>query len=69
MKKETARHLNTVVWLVIIVVLMGSAYHAWSQWGSYTLGSFLASLVVHAAPCALVGLMIDEAIVKHYDNK
>ena len=69
MKKETARRLNTAVWVVIIAVLMGSAYHAWSQWGTYTLGSFLASLVVHAAPCALFGYMIDEAIVKHYNNK
>lgn len=63
------RRLNAVAWLVIIVVLMGSAYCVWSQWGSYTLGSFLASLVVHAAPCALFGFMIDEAIVKHYDDK
>ncbi len=69
MKKETARRLNTAVWFVIIAVLMGSAYRAWSQWGPYTLGSFLASLVVHAAPCALFGYMIDEAIVKHYDKK
>ena len=54
------RKINFVFWLVLIVVLMLAAHHAWSQYGPYTLGSFIRSLFIHGCIPAFFGCRVDE---------
>lgn len=68
-RKTKVRRINAIVWLVIAVSLMICAYNAWSQNGPYTLFSFIASLTVHGGSCLVFGLIADEQIVKHFNNK
>lgn len=63
MKKKNLtilRKINFVFWLVLIVVLMLSVHQAWSQYGPYTLGSFLCSLLIHGCIPAFFGCRVDE---------
>ena len=68
-RKTMVRRINAIVWLVIAVSLMICAYNAWSQNGPYTLFSFITSLIVHGGLCLVVGMLVDEQIVKHFNNK
>lgn len=68
-RKTKVRRINVIVWLVIAVFLMICAYNAWSQNGPYTLFSFIASLTAHGGFCLVVGILVDEQIVKHFNNK
>ena len=68
-RKTKIRRINAIVWLVIAVSLMIGAYNAWSQNGPYTLHSFIASLIIHGGFCLVAGMLVDEKIVKHFDNK
>lgn len=68
-RKTMVRRINAIVWLVIAVSIMICAYNAWSQHGPYTSSSFIASLTIHGGFCFLVGMLIDEQIVKHFNNK
>ena len=54
------RKINFVFWLVLIVVLMLGAHHAWSQYGPYTLRSFFCSLFIHGCVPAFFGCLVDE---------
>ena len=69
MKRELAKQLNVWFWFLLAVVLMAHAYKVWSGYGSYTLGSFLASVFIHGGPCALFGGAVDEWIDHYYDKK
>ena len=64
MKKNTARKLNAIVWVVIAVVLMVSAYCAWSKNGEYTVVGFFASLVFYGGFSLVIAMMVDESICK-----
>lgn len=64
MKKNTARKLNATVWIVIAVVLMVSAYCAWSKNGEYTVAGFLASLVFYGGFSLVIAMIVDELIYK-----
>lgn len=68
-RKTKVRRINAIVWLVIAVSLMICVYNAWSQHGPYTLLSFIASLTVHGGFCFIAGMLVDEQIVKHFNNK
>lgn len=68
-RKTKARRINVIVWLVIATSLMICAYNAWSQNGPYTFYSFIASLTVHGGFCLVFGMITDEYIVKHFNNK
>lgn len=68
-RKTKVRIINVIVWLVIAVSLMICAYNAWSQHGPYTSSSFMASLIMHGGFCFVVGMLVDEQIVKHFNNK
>ena len=64
MKKNTARKLNAIVWVVIAVVLMVSAYCTWSKNGEYTVVGFFASLVFYGGVSLVIAMIIDESICK-----
>ena len=64
MKKNTARKLNVILWVVIAVVLMVSAYCAWSKNGGYTIVGFLASLVFYGGFSLVIAMIVDELICK-----
>ena len=64
MKKNTARKLNAIVWVVIAVVLIISAYCAWSKNGEYTVVGFFASLVFYGGFSLVIAMIIDELICK-----
>lgn len=68
-RKTKVRRINAIIWLVIAVFFMICAYNAWSQNGPYTLFSFMASLVFHGGFCLVMGILIDEQIVKHFNNR
>lgn len=68
-RKTKIRRINVIVWLVIAVSLMICAYNAWSQNGPYTFADFIASLTVHGGFCLIAGMLVDEKIIKHFDNK
>lgn len=68
-RKTKVRRINAIVWLVIAVSLMIYAYNAWSQNGPYTLLSFIASLTVHGLFCLVAGMLVDEQIIEHFNNK
>ncbi|MBR2265491.1 MAG: hypothetical protein IJ882_02270 [Paludibacteraceae bacterium] len=69
MKRELAKRLNLYFWFILAAILMGYVYKVWSGYGSYTLGSFLASAFIHGGPCALFGFTVDEWIDHYYDKK
>ena len=69
MKRELAKRLNLYFWFLVAVILMGHVYKVWSGYGSYTLGSFLASVFIHGGPCVLFGFTVDEWIDHYYDKK
>ena len=69
MKRELAKRLNLYFWFLLAVSLMAYVYKVWSGYGSYTLGSFLASVCIHGGPCALFGGAVDELIDKYFDKK
>lgn len=64
MKKNTARKLNAIVWVVIAVVLMVLAYCEWSKNSEYTVVSFLASLVFYGGFSLVIAMIVDELIYK-----
>ena len=64
MKKNTARKLNAIVWVVIAVVLMVSAYCDWSKNGKYTVVDFFASLVFYGGFSLVIAMIVDELIYK-----
>ena len=64
MKKNTARKLNVILWVVIAVVLMVSAYCAWSKNGEYTVVGFFASLVFYGGFSLVIAMIVDESICK-----
>ena len=64
MKKNTARKVNAIIWTIIAIVLMVTAYFEWSKYGEYTVVSFFASLVFHGGFSLVVGMQIDELICK-----
>ena len=64
MKKNTARKLNAIVWVVIAVVLMVSAYCTWSKNGEYTVVSFFTSLVFYGGFSLVIAMIVDELIYK-----
>ena len=68
-RKSNVRRINVIVWLVIAVSIMICAYNAWSQYGPYTLFSFISSLTIHGGFCLVAGMLVDEKIVKHFNNK
>lgn len=68
-RKTKVRRINAIVWLVIAAFLMIYVYDAWSQNGPYTLYSFIASLIFHGGFCLVVGMLVDELIVKYFNNK
>lgn len=65
MKQQIANKINKALWIVIALVLMGGAHKAWSAEGIYTLGSFLASAVVHGGGCYFMWTVCDD-ILQHY---
>ena len=64
MKKNTARKLNVILWVVIAVVLMVSAYCDWSKNGKYTVVDFFASLVFYGGFSLVIAMIVDELIYK-----
>ena len=64
MKKNTVRKLNVILWVVIAVVLMVSAYCDWSKNGEYTVVGFLASLVFYGGFSLVIAMIVDESICK-----
>ena len=64
MKKNTARKLNAIVWVVMAVVLMVSAYCAWNKNGEYTVVGFFASLVFYGGFSLVIAMIVDELIYK-----
>ena len=64
MKKNTVRKLNVILWVVIAVVLMVSAYCDWSKNGEYTVADFFASLVFYGGFSLVIAMIIDELICK-----
>ena len=69
MKKNTARKANAIIWIIIAIVLMVTAYCEWSKHGEYTVFSFFASLVFHGGFSLVVSMQIDELICKRFDKK
>lgn len=69
MKVSTARKINAAVWFVAAVVLMLYVKGEWSKYGAYTALSFFSSLVFHGGFCAVIGILCDEYIVKHFNRK
>ena len=69
MKVSTARKINAAVWFVAAVVLMLYVKGEWSKYGAYTGLSFFYSLVFHGGFCLLMGSLVDEQIVKHFNRK
>lgn len=68
-RKTKVRRINVIVWLVIAVFLMVHVYGVWSQNGPYTLLQFIASLTFHGGFCLIIGMLVDEQIVKHFNKK
>lgn len=68
MKRKTATAINAAFWIILAVALMVGAYFAWSKNGSYTVGSFLASLLMHGGVCALFGAVFHNAIMDSYER-
>lgn len=64
MKKDTARKVNAIIWIIIATALMVAAYCEWSKHGEYTVVSFFASLVFYGGFSLVVGMQIDELICK-----
>lgn len=64
MKKNTARKVNAIIWIIVAIALMVAAYCEWSKHGEYTAFSFFASLVFHGGFSLAVGMQIDELICK-----
>ena len=69
MKKNTARKVNAIIWTIVAIALMVTAYFEWSKHGEYTAFSFFASLVFHGGFSLVVGMQIDELICKKFDKK
>ena len=68
-RKTTARKINAIFWLVMVIIIMVCAYNAWSENGPYTATSFFASLVFHGGFGLLMCVLVDEQIVKHFNKK
>lgn len=69
MKKNTARKVNTIIWTIIAIALMVTAYCEWSKHGEYTVVSFFASLVFHGGFSLVVAMQTDELICKKFNEK
>lgn len=67
-RKTKVRRINAIVWSVIAVSLMICTYNVWSQNG-HALLSFVASLIINVGFCLVLGMLVDEQIVKHFNNK
>ena len=69
MKVSTARKINAVIWFVAAVALMLYVKVEWSKYGDYTVLSFFSSLVFQGGLCLLIGYVVDEQIVEHFNRK
>lgn len=69
MKVSKARVINAVVWFVCAAALMLFMGREWSKNGEYTVLCFFASLTFHGGFCAVIGILCDEYIVKHFNRK
>ena len=69
MKVSTARKINAVIWFVAAVALMLYVKVEWSKYGDYTALSLFSSLVFQGGLCLLIGYVVDEQIVEHFNRK
>ena len=69
MKVSTERKINAAVWFVAAVVLMLYVKGEWSKYGAYTALSFFSSLVFQGGLCLLIGYVVDEQLVDHFNRK
>ena len=69
MKVSTARKINAVIWFVAAVALMLYVKCEWSKYGDYAVFSFFSSLVFQGGLCLLIGYVVDEQIVEHFNHK
>lgn len=68
MKRSTARKINAGAWVAVVVALMVTSYCAWSQYGDYTVESFLASLVMYGGFSLIAGIQVDECLRRHLND-
>ena len=69
MKVSTARKINAVIWFVAAVAFMFYFFCLCSKYGDYTVFSFFSSLVFQGGLCLLIGYVVDEQIVEHFNRK
>ena len=61
--------VNAIIWTIIAIALMVTAYCEWSKHGEYTVVSFFASLVFHGGFSLVIAMQIDELICKKFNEK
>lgn len=69
MKYNLVRDINMIVCIAIVIVIMICAYKAWSQYGEYTIMSFITSLIIHGSFGTMIYFGIDYVIRKLFKKE
>lgn len=65
MKRSHKDLIIVVVWIMTVFIgigLMSVAYETWSNYGEYTVISFLVSILIHFLPIVFIGYSIARII-------
>ena len=66
-KYKRYKIFNAVFCVALVAIIMIAAYESWSMHSKYTIGSFLASLLMHGGFGLMIYLGIDNFLKRIFD--